>query len=56
MQSQLTNLNVEEIESQGECSLTPYRESMRLHIPFITSIQTHLEHVLGKKLQICPIT
>lgn len=55
-QSQLTHKNLEEIFEIFNSSLTTFRDSSRLHIPFISGIQQHIELNLGKSLSCCPIT
>ncbi|MFT6836196.1 MAG: hypothetical protein ACJA0H_002243, partial [Francisellaceae bacterium] len=55
-QSQLTHKNLEEIIETSNSSLTNFRDSSRLHIPFISGIKQHIELALGKSLSCCPIT
>ena len=54
--SQITNKIIEQILSSGNCDLTRYEDSMKLHIPFIKTILNHLELVYKKEIQVCPIT
>jgi len=55
-QSQLTGGIVDELLESNGCGLTPLTQSCELHIPFITSLLTHMSAVLKKDLDSCPIT
>lgn len=55
-QSELTHLNIEEVIQSGGCSLTPFSESMNLHLPFIQAIQIHVQRFIDEPLDHCPIT
>ena len=55
-QSQLTHKNLEEIIKMSKSSLTSFRDSSQLHLPFIAGIKQHIELDLGKSLSCCPIT
>ncbi|MDB3964659.1 hypothetical protein N9401_00580 [Amylibacter sp.] len=55
-QSELTNLNIEEIIEHGCSSLTSFSESKKLHLPFIQLMKKHIEVSLNKSLDSCPIT
>lgn len=55
-QSELTNLLIEQILTMGSCDLPTYDEAMKLHIPFIEALLTHMESVDGQLLSLCPIT
>jgi hypothetical protein len=55
-QSQLSGLNVDELILSNSSSLTSFKESCAIHLPFIKSIQEHFESSLGEKLTACPIT
>lgn len=55
-QSELTHFNLEEIISDGSCSLTSFEDSMKLHLPFIKVIKKHIEKVRKESLDVCPIT
>jgi hypothetical protein len=55
-QSQLTHKNLEEIIDKSRSSLTSFRDSRQLHLPFIAGIKKHIELDLGKSLSCCPIT
>ena len=53
-QSQLTNIVVTQLLSDGECPLTPYGESWSLHVPLLKAVS---EHLYGPgKVNRCPIT
>ena len=52
-QSQLTSKAAESILSFKTCDLTPYSESMGLHVPFIKSF---LKFMKKENNEICPIT
>lgn len=53
-QSQLTNIVVTQLLSDGECPLTPYGESWALHLPLLSAISDHLYG--PGKVDKCPIT
>tara|TARA_B100000787_G_scaffold170303_1_gene165993 strand:- start:8503 stop:9507 length:1005 start_codon:yes stop_codon:yes gene_type:complete len=55
-QSELTNKVAEDIITNGECSLTPYEESARLHLPLLTSYLEYLAKIDPKFSDLCPIT
>ncbi|MEA3521785.1 MAG: Gfo/Idh/MocA family oxidoreductase [Campylobacterota bacterium] len=55
-QSELTNLLIEQIITTGTCDLPAYDEAMKLHIPFIEALLSHMESVDGQVLTLCPIT
>lgn len=56
-QSQLTHLAVEQILDAGTCSLTPYEESQKLHLPLLRTFMDHMRHVKPEgKYTLCPIT
>lgn len=55
-QSELTNKVAEDIVTNGECSLTPYEESARLHLPLLTSYVEYLSQINPKFSDLCPIT
>lgn len=44
-QSDLTTGVVESILTDGACSLTPYEESVLVHMPFLKALSTYLGHV-----------
>lgn len=52
-QSQLTSQVAEQILKSGKCDLTPYLESMNLHVPLIESF---LKFMKMEKNEKCPIT
>ena len=55
-QSELTNIVLEEIISTGSCALPTYDEAMKLHIPFLQALLSHMESVDGQVYTLCPIT
>jgi len=55
-QSGLTQLLVEDLIVNGQCSLTSYDESMQLHLPILQSFQTYLAAILNKEIENLPIT
>ncbi|MBN2570161.1 MAG: Gfo/Idh/MocA family oxidoreductase [Deltaproteobacteria bacterium] len=55
-QSQTTNRLVQQIRDHGDCDLTPYRDSMNLHLPLIKIFLDHIQNLSGKSEEICPIT
>lgn len=55
-QSELTNTVVEEIISKGSCALPTYDQAMKLHIPFLQALLSHMESVDGQVYTLCPIT
>ena len=55
-QSELTNKVAEDIITNSECSLTPYEESARLHLPLLTSYLEYLGRVNPISSDLCPIT
>lgn len=55
LQSQMTSVFSEAILINGNCQLTPYQESMKLHLPFINSLLEFFNSN-GLKGDYCPIT
>ena len=56
-QSNLSNIAVEKIMSEGTSDLTPYSESMKLHLPLLKLFQDHYQKLQNKNENIlCPIT
>lgn len=55
-QSQLTGMVARDIFTTGFCGLTPYNESVQLHIPLLKSLLTHLNRVSPGSYHYCPIT
>jgi len=55
-QSQLTGEIAQEILLTGTCTLTPYTESMHLHLPILKTFLGHLNNVSGRQYDYCPIT
>lgn len=55
-QSQLTGQVIENILSNENTKLTTYKESMKLHLPFISSLSDFYNSVTGDNTKNCPIT
>ena len=55
-QSELTNVVIEDIIATGNCALPTYDEAMKLHIPFLQALLTHMKSVDGQIYTLCPIT
>jgi hypothetical protein len=55
-QSELTNLVVDDLIINGQCSLTPYDESVTLHLPVLKAYLAYLNDITGNVNKICPIT
>lgn len=55
-QSQLTNLVLDSILENGTCLLPTYRESDKLHRPFIKGVIEFINNNLGGNTDICPLT
>lgn len=55
-QSQLTGMVARELLTNGNCGLTPYPESMALHLPVLRTFLFHLNKISGKQHSCCPIT
>ncbi|WP_116472413.1 Gfo/Idh/MocA family oxidoreductase [Zobellella maritima] len=55
-QSQLTGQNIDELLEHNKSSLTTFHDSVRIHIPFIRSLQAHMSNSMGIVLNSCPIT
>lgn len=55
-QSELTNLLIEQVITMDSCDLPTYDEAMKLHIPFVQALLSHMESVEGKVSTLCPIT
>lgn len=55
-QSNLTNQYIRDLEDSGACQLTPYSDSMKLHLPFIKGLLTHYESSSQMKSEYLPIT
>ncbi len=56
LQSQLTNLVIEQLLAKGRCDLTQLGTSFKLHKPLIESFNNHLKLVTGREYTSCPIT
>lgn len=55
-QSELTNILIEQIITIGNCDLPTYTEAMKLHIPFVQALLSHMESVHNQVYTLCPIT
>lgn len=55
-QSVLTAVIAEELFSTGQCVLTPYAESVSLHIPMISAYLDFYNLKSGRNVTLCPIT
>ena len=55
-QSQLSHLVVQDLLEQGDCPLTPYAESARLHRPLLDAFLTHYRTHVAPGAETCPIT
>jgi len=55
-QSQTTNKLAWQIFHHNDCDLTPYHDSMNLHLPLIRTFLGHMQNLSGKNEEICPIT
>ena len=55
-QSQMTSLVVGEILKTGNCGLTAYEDSMKIHVPFIRSLLEFLRVHMEWEKDTCPIT
>lgn len=55
-QSQLTHLVVQEILDTGQCDLTSYQDSWKIHIPFLEALSNHLRKNNCWNEDACPIT
>ena len=55
-QSQITGIVAQEILMNGACSLTPYKESVLLHLQLLQTLLAHLNNVSGQQYDYCPIT
>jgi hypothetical protein len=55
-QSQLTQIVLQQLINTGSCELTTFKESCKLHIPFINILIKHCRTQLNKVVISCPIT
>ncbi len=55
-QSQLTHLVVSKILETGQCDLTPLELSFEFHKPLLEAFTQHLECVMKRSYERCPIT
>ena len=56
LQSELTNIQAEEILRTGDSQLTKLEESYLLHKPILDAFNHHLSGINNKQISICPIT
>jgi predicted dehydrogenase len=57
LQSELTNLVVDELIDDGRCVLTPFAESVALHLPLLDSLRRHFNEIGRPEwAERCPIT
>ena len=56
LQSELTNIQAEEILQTGSSQLTTLDESYLLHKPMLECFNQHLSSINNKQISICPIT
>ncbi|MGW8169125.1 MAG: Gfo/Idh/MocA family oxidoreductase [Sulfurovaceae bacterium] len=55
-QSELTQILIEDIVTKGSCDLPTYAEAMKLHIPFVQALLSHMESTDDRVYTLCPIT
>ncbi len=55
-QSDLTQNVAKDILENGDCGLTPFFESVNLHLPLLKAIMEHLSSIRDEKIEFCPIT
>jgi predicted dehydrogenase len=55
-QSELTNIVVDEVFSEGDIRLTPYKQSAVQHKLFLKTLNKHAEKILKKPIDHCEIT
>ncbi len=55
-QSKLTNIILDQLAMQGDCLLTTFEDSCRVHTPFISIILNHYNFYSKGSTSICPIT
>lgn len=56
MQSELTNVVVEQLDERGDCDLPRYAESAGLHRALLEPLLAHQDAVSGISKDVCPIT
>lgn len=56
LQSELTASVVADLLERGDCGLTPYEESSRLHLPLLAALMGHIGGEKGRPPEACPIT
>lgn len=55
-QSTITNIVAEELFAKGSCELTPYDDSVRSHLPFLSTVLEHYNEIKEYNSGLCPIT
>lgn len=55
-QSSLTNVVVSDLFNTNNCKLTPFKESVSMHIPFLKVLLSHYNSNKDQNSEICPIT
>jgi hypothetical protein len=56
-QSNVTNIAVEQIVNEGKTDLTPYCDSMKLHLPLLELFMDHYRRLMkNNEIMVCPIT
>lgn len=55
-QSQVTQLVAEQLLTRGACGLSTYKESMDLHLPLITELNSFISEITNERVLRCPIT
>jgi predicted CoA-binding protein len=55
-QSALTNVVARQLFETGSCELTPFDDSVRSHLPFLSAVLGHYNQTNEHKSKLCPIT
>tara|TARA_E500000331_G_scaffold358610_1_gene427473 strand:- start:7172 stop:8176 length:1005 start_codon:yes stop_codon:yes gene_type:complete len=55
-QSEISNISAEDIINNGECSLTEFTESAKLHTILLRSYLSYLSAIKDENIKVCPIT
>jgi predicted dehydrogenase len=55
-QSDLTHKVVGEIFEKGNCGLTSFDESVKIHKPLLKALNEHMSSIRGEIVDVCPIT
>lgn len=56
VQSRLTTGVIEDLLARGDCGLTPYAESARIHRPYLEALREHWRSIKDVMAPACPIT